>query len=156
MNIDIVYLNFYFLYQWRRLFTSQMEETPANCLQAAIGYHIGPSTFVIKTASGAIIGGCVEAKWKVCYFLFQVEPSASIYTTKSGQFFVNHDENYVTEAGNMKGFGLYEDDDDATKWSTSHIFFSSSLDLCVASFLGDKPMKIEAFEVWGFGDELYD
>lgn len=142
--------------KWRRLFTSEMEETPANCLQAAIGYHVGPSFFVIKTKSGSILGGCVESKWKVCYFLFQVEPSASIYTTSTGKFFVNHDDDYVTEDGDMKGFGFYEDEDDATKWSSSHVFFSSSLDLCVASFLGDKPMEIKTIEVWGFGKELYD
>lgn len=133
-----------------------MEETPANCLQAAIGYHVGPSMFIIKLASGAIIGGCVEAKWKIGYFLFQLEPSASIYLTKSGKFSINHDEDYTTGAGELKGFGFYEDDDDATKWSTSHLFFSFPLDTCVASFLGDKPTKIDAFEVWGFGEELYD
>jgi hypothetical protein len=142
--------------KWRRLFTSEMDETPANCLQAAIGYHVGPSFFVIKTKSGSILGGCVESKWKVCYFLFQVEPSASIYTTTTGKFFVNHDDDYVTEECDMKGFGFYEDEDDATKWSSSHVFFSSSLDLCVASFLGDKPTEIEMVEVWGFGNELYD
>lgn len=141
--------------KWRRLFTSAMEETPANCLQAAIGHHVGPSFFIIKTESDGIVGGCVESKWKVCYFLFEIEPLASIYGTSQGKFFVNHDEKYDTEAGEKKGFGFYEDSDDAAKWSSSHLFFSFPLEVCIASFLKERS-KIKVLEVWGMGVELYD
>jgi hypothetical protein len=137
-----------------------MEETPANCLLGATNYHAGPSIFVIETTSGKIIGGCVESMWKVCYFLFQLEPSASIHESSmgisGGKFFVNHNEKYVTETGVETGFGFYEDNDDATKWSSSHLFFSFPLDVCIASFLDVNPMKVKTLEVWGLGSELYD
>jgi len=145
--------------KWRRLFTTKMEETPANCLQGAVSYHVGPSVFVIETTSGAVIGGCVESMWKVCYFLFQLEPSASIYQSarfkSNGNFFINHNEKYVSESGEVGGFGFYEDDD-STKWNTSHVFFSRSLDVCIASFFDVNPASIKVFEIWGFGDDLYD
>lgn len=133
-----------------------MEETPANCLEAAIRHHSGPSFFVLKTSSGAIFGGCVESLWRVCYFLFQIEPHSSIYNSKQGKFYINHNEKYETESGEIEGYGIYEDDDDATKWSSSHVFFSIPNNICVASFMTPPSSEISYFEIWGFGDVLYD
>ena len=98
----------------------------------------------------------MESMWKVCYFLFQIEPHSSIYHSKQGKFDINHNEKYEIGSGEIEGFGIYEDDDDFTKWSSSHIFFSVSDKVCVASFMVPTSCKINYFEIWGFGDVLYD
>ncbi len=62
----------------------------------------------------------------------------------------------MTESGEIEGYGIYEDDDDATKWSSSHVFFSIPTKVCVASFMPHSLADISFFEIWGFGEELYD
>ena len=131
----------YFNLKWCRLFTSKMEEIPANCLETAINYYAGSSMFIIETVSGAIFNGCgLESKWKVCYFLFQLEPSASKICSSSRIF--NHIEKHVTEGGKMSGLGFNEGDDDTTKWSSSHLLLSLPLDFCVTRSLGDWQTKV--------------
>lgn len=146
--------------KWRRLYSSKMEETPVNNLKYAITEHVGPSIFIIKTADGSIFGGCSESFWKFCYFLFEIEPVACVYnivkSTSTGKFYVNHDETIMTEKGEFKGYGFYADDDDATKWDTSHIFFSYPTDICFASFLAKTPVDVDTMEIWGLGTDLYE
>jgi hypothetical protein len=147
--------------KWRLLFSSKVEESATNCFQTAVKEHVGLSVFVIKTSSGAIIGGCTESLWKFGYFLFQVQPYACVYKCKgcTSKFFIDHNAMHETDCVQKKGYGFRDDSEFDTESQKArgkdddHMFISDSFDVCSASCLGSGTLEIDTIEVWAVAEK---